>query len=91
MYASRKILKYALYGSVAVGTIISLRGNQNKIEDVGFIRFGRAAFAVNNLSFYIYIKAILRLQIFYFCFLFLVSSLNCTCDCLSNKNCILGG
>uniref|UniRef100_T1HSR5 Protein kinase domain-containing protein n=1 Tax=Rhodnius prolixus TaxID=13249 RepID=T1HSR5_RHOPR len=50
MYASRKILKYALYGSVAVGTIISLRGNQNKIEDVGFIRFGRAAFAAANIA-----------------------------------------
>uniref|UniRef100_A0A023F2D9 Protein kinase domain-containing protein n=2 Tax=Triatoma infestans TaxID=30076 RepID=A0A023F2D9_TRIIF len=49
MYATRKILKYAFFGSVTFGTIISFKANRNKMEDVGFVRFGRAALAATNI------------------------------------------
>jgi len=50
MLRSRRLLKYALFGTAAVGTFTSYKANQYHIDAIGIMRFGRAALTAVEVS-----------------------------------------
>lgn len=51
-WPARRIAKYTVVGGTVLGTLVSLRANQYKIDSIGAVRFGRAAITVFGIGVY---------------------------------------